>query len=990
MRFHLSSRIRLSAVACAWGCWAQSAPPALPNQPALEIGREIAGRLEKHQVHTYPFRLEAGQFARLSVTRVSDGLNYRVSSPAGRTVVDNQQHLLLGSYESFVTSDAAAPAGGEYLLSIVATELPGPYRVKLQEVRATVPEDQLRLKAQQIREAFDIPDHRAADAPLREALGLLRQAGEERGMLLTMIEILQNSRQMNRQRHDRALCEEAIELSAKLGDRWAETKARSIYGVILSDLNEKARAIEELEKSIALSTELNDAKGLGRALSLAGDIYSVSGQEERALTYYARGAPILRESGNEGLLASVLFGNGRALGRLGRWPEARPLLEESIALSRKLNGADFREAIFLLELASAAEAGNQMDRALEFITEALAAARKSKDEVGIGDALIRLARHYGSRNDWAKAIPVLKESVDHFRTTGVGLYLPTALSGLARAHFELADAGAALPFVREAIGVAEAALARAGGSEAQANYFATFRNLFSLEAAILHLAGKDGEAFEVSERSRARGLASVLASAGIDLRAGVSPDLQSQSSALEKAIATKLSALAAVERKARQQAEADAIRREIDDLRHQQDRVLARIRDAHPNYASLTQFAGIAIARVREELLDADTVLLEYLLDRDRNYVWAVTRDGTACARILRRAEVDKAAHAAYAALTARNLNPEGEAPERRRARIEQADRAWQDAAAELSELLLKPVAASLAGKKRWLVVSDESLHRIPFGALPAPSAGAPDSREVVNLPSAAVLAMIRRLTAGRKPAAKTVAVFADPVFENDDPRLTEVSQRTESRLQAKAGGGDEIQRKLKLPRLPFTRREADVIAALAAPGGVSLAVGLAATRAAAQAPEVASHRILHFATHGLLNEDAPALSGVALSMFDETGRAQNGFLRLHDIYNLKLPVDLVVLSACQSALGKRLSGEGLIGLARGMMFAGAARVVASLWKVDDAATAELMRLFYEAMLVKGEPPAAALFTAQRKMAAQRRWSSPYYWAAFQLHGEYR
>jgi CHAT domain-containing protein len=154
--------------------------------------------------------------------------------------------------------------------------------------------------------------------------------------------------------------------------------------------------------------------------------------------------------------------------------------------------------------------------------------------------------------------------------------------------------------------------------------------------------------------------------------------------------------------------------------------------------------------------------------------------------------------------------------------------------------------------------------------------------------------------------------------------------------------------------------------------------------------PELAGYRIVHFATHGVFDNENPGLSGVALSMFDAGGRPQDGFLRLHDIYGLRLPVDLVVLSACDTALGKPLRGEGLVGVVRGFMHAGAARVVASLWKVDDDATGELMGRFYGEMLQNGRAPAAALRQAQIAMWQQDTWRAPYYWAAFVLQGEWR
>jgi CHAT domain-containing protein len=167
-------------------------------------------------------------------------------------------------------------------------------------------------------------------------------------------------------------------------------------------------------------------------------------------------------------------------------------------------------------------------------------------------------------------------------------------------------------------------------------------------------------------------------------------------------------------------------------------------------------------------------------------------------------------------------------------------------------------------------------------------------------------------------------------------------------------------------------------------------AVDFKASRETVAATDLSKYQMIHFATHGLLNSKHPELSGIVLSLVGSGGQRQNGFLRLHEIYNLKMPADLVVLSACQTALGKQIRGEGLVGLTRGFMYAGAARVVASLWKVDDAATAELMKQFYQGMLVKGLRPPAALREAQARIQSQARWQSPYYWAGFVLQGEWR
>ncbi len=162
------------------------------------------------------------------------------------------------------------------------------------------------------------------------------------------------------------------------------------------------------------------------------------------------------------------------------------------------------------------------------------------------------------------------------------------------------------------------------------------------------------------------------------------------------------------------------------------------------------------------------------------------------------------------------------------------------------------------------------------------------------------------------------------------------------------------------------------------------------ASRTTVLSGDIGQYRYIHFATHGLLDSERPGLSALVFSMVDQQGKPQDGFLRANDIYNLKLPAELVVLSACQTGLGKDIKGEGLVGLTRGFMYAGAARVVVSLWNVNDKATAELMTKFYEKMLKQGQRPAAALRAAQVEMWKQKHWQSPYYWAAFTIQGEWR
>ena len=270
-----------------------------------------------------------------------------------------------------------------------------------------------------------------------------------------------------------------------------------------------------------------------------------------------------------------------------------------------------------------------------------------------------------------------------------------------------------------------------------------------------------------------------------------------------------------------------------------------------------------------------------------------------------------------------------------------------------------------------------------------------------MSLPSASALAVLRKETAGRRPAARTVAVLADPVFDKDDERIkltiTDRS-RKESGSEASAPAVGDLTRATEevigaggtISRLPFSRAEAEAILSVAPKAGSLRALDFNASRATATSTELSQFQIVHFATHGLLNRTHPELSGIVLSLVDQQGKPQDGFLQLHDVYNLDLPAELIVLSACQTGLGKSVWGEGLVGITRGFMYAGTKRVVSSLWGVQDLATAELMKRFYRAMLgEKQMRPAEALRAAQVEMWRSSRWRSPYYWGGFVLYGEW-
>jgi CHAT domain-containing protein len=595
----------------------------------------------------------------------------------------------------------------------------------------------------------------------------------------------------------------------------------------------------------------------------------------------------------------------------------------------------------------------------------------------------------------------------------------TALAEVLWSRHQLDEAQA---ISAHALQVLERQLTFIGGSSAIRTEFRAAKiNAYYMYAAILIEQSKLKTAFEVIERSRARTLRESLTEAHLDIRQGADPVLIEKERLLQATLSAKANRKISLMEGISSEEQLERVNKEIDDLLAEYQDLEERIRFTNSKYAALTQPNPLSTEDLRD-LLDTDTVLVEYVLGVRRSFLFllmptsGVKAPTLYCYTLPKPSEIEDRARRVYRLLASRNRVVEGESSDEYKDVQAKDKLEYERELAELSQILLGPIINQIEGK-RLLVVTEGALQYIPFGALPIPAnakekPAAPlvAEHEIVNLPSASVLAVLRWQHQTRKDKpTKDVAVLADPVFDEGDPRVAAAAQRMSQRAPSQkrvnhsapmlASVNEHLARSLNdvneagrgsLSRLVFSRREAAAIFALSHGGETMEALDFEANRETATSKELAKYRIVHFATHGLLDNEHPDLSGLVLSLVGPDGKPRNGFVDLEDIYNLTLSADLVVLSACETALGKDISGEGLIGLTRGFMYAGASRVVASLWEVDDLATSELMKIFYEGMLKNGLSPAAALRRAQLEMLRQKRWSALYYWAAFTIQGDWK
>jgi CHAT domain-containing protein/Tfp pilus assembly protein PilF len=853
------------------------------------------------------------------------------------------------------------------------------------------------------------------------ALPIRRALQDLRGQAQTLTTIGQIYRSLGEPQLAMEQYNQALPLARQAGDKVQEAFALNNYAYLDIDLGEYQKALDYLEQALPLWRETGNRYGEADALNSEGIVYHNLSDFEKALEYYERALELWRFVGARGGEADALNNIGSVYwSQRGSAQKAIDYLNQALALRRAI-GQRLGEADTLNNLGLVYEELDERDRALDYFMRALAI------DSGHASTLSNICRNYYLRGDYKRALEFCNQSLVILRDKGDKTGEAGTLGMMAKVQSTVGNLDEALANGKNALDMFEKVRAGVVAPELRTSFQSFSMSYYDLLIEILAklhklrpTEGHDAAALEISERARARGLLELLGEGHIDVRRGVEPTLLERERTLQRLLNAKEHYRTRLIADKRADAERAAVEKELSSLIIEYQNTLSKIHASSPKYAALTQPATLSLKQIQRDVLDEETVLLEYHLGQS-DFLWAVTPTSISMHPLPDRTEIEAVARRVYDSLIARNNHPPGETPEQRLARINKADAEYDETSAALSQILLGPVASKL-GKKRLVFVTEGLLQYIPFGALPAPTVssqlsvvgnGARDherrtadkhkpliaDHEIVNLPSASVLAVLRKEFASRKAAAKSVVIIADPVFNGEDPRVEfkPMPAASSSQRAGKSLSNDSRVDRLEdksgisnFGRLRFSREEADNIAELAPRSEVFKATDFAAKKEMVITANLEQYRILHFATHSLLNTRWPELSSVVLSLVDERGEPQDGFLRLNEIYNLRLNADLVVLSGCQTALGKEIKGEGLVGLTRGFMYAGAPRVIASLWSVDDRATAELMKRFYKAVLTERMHPAAALRAAQIGLLSEKGWTAPYYWAAFSLQGEWK
>lgn len=796
-------------------------------------------------------------------------------------------------------------------------------------------------------------------------------------------------------------------LARQAGDRRLQAMALRVLGNVCSKLSEGHQAIRFFEAAQGLFEEAEDRVALVGLYNGLGEVHASLNDLEAAIQYHEKAEELARAVHRPSGQGSALIEIAKCQQLMER-PEAAAQSYEKARRVFEALGDRAMVASALDGLGSAHAAAQRLETAIDYFKRAVALMRSVNETRQSSRVLSHLAQTHLAMGDTASARSAAREAVSMSRAAG-------DLSKEAQALFiwaEVDRADGALEearvHVEQALAVDELVRSRAPGHDLRAMFFSGVQPRYGFYVDLL-MDMEDSEpaapfeqlAFEASEQARARVLLDAL-----HARPPAGDESNGALDRREKALREEIRRRALLtDLEGRDGALEDQrrLREKLAELRRLRGLIGPGPTDSFPPDTSTT----LSLSEIRSGVAEERMLLLEYLLGPKRSYLWVIGQDLFAAHVLPGRAVIETAAREAYASVTARQSDSQGPARDRR-ARAEREDARFLRSGALLARMLLGPIQ-ELDEYDRLVIVADGLLHYIPLSALPHPRSAESGgggyqplllTHEVLRVPSlSAAVAMRVRSRESRDTGRASmpgggyrVAVLADPVFAPDDPRVrsavrtavtlaAELPPSLEVSLQGAGTGGK------RLPRLLASRQEAFAIAKAGAKGDVSVVTDFQACRSTAEAMLQGSHRIVHFATHGVLNDEHPELSGIVTSLVDERGRLQDGFLRAQDVYALQVGAGLVVLSGCETALGRMVRGEGILGLVRAFIHSGADTVVASTWRVDDVATEELMGEFYRSLLVDDLDAAAALRAAQITLFRRKASRAPFFWAAFEVHG---
>jgi CHAT domain-containing protein/Tfp pilus assembly protein PilF len=765
----------------------------------------------------------------------------------------------------------------------------------------------------------------------------------------------------------------SLATSEAIKDQSLIAMAQNNIGNIYFARGDYRLAMDYYQKSLRLKEEANDLPGITNTLSNIGRIYYRQGDYDRALSYFTRSIESKKSLNDKTGIAALLINLGLIHRDRNELAKALNYFQESLQLAKETKNLEVVSES-LNNLGTVYYQQGNHTKAFESFQEGLALRQSNQNQRGISNSLGNLGFYYLSQNRPEEALQAAQRSYDIDKESGSLEDLWCTLSIKGSAYKMLGKPLEAQQAFAEAIRAIEALRAQAAGDAlSQQNFMVKKISPYYHLIELLVNEGKGDQALYYAERSKAGLLLSILQSAKVTITKAMSDAEKAQERLLKDEISSLNSQIGRESlrlqiNESRVKDLQERLKKAVLGQQQFQESLYAR----HPDLkVQRGQVSGFTVEQAARLLPDNQTALLEYAITNRQVFLFVLTKDAKHPNVRLKTYELD---------ITPEQLTS---AAQDFRALLASHNLLFRPAASQLYQWLIKPAQAELQGKNRLIIVPDGALWELPFQALQGNEGHYLIERFAVSYaPSLSVLtemAKHRDRRAVDKKAANLLA-FANPLMSRE-------VKENDTDWQ----GNPSAKRTNSFSQLPESEAEVKPLAQLYGHSRSKIYTGAEASeeRLKAEAP---TYRILHLATHSVLNNASPMYSQVVLSQARSTGK-EDGFLEAWEIAQLNLDSDLVVLSACETARGRLSAGEGMIGLTWAFFVAGSSATLVSQWKVDEASTAELMLEFHRHLQSAAEnsskplTKAEALRNATLKMLQSNQYRHPFYWAAFVLIG---
>lgn len=832
---------------------------------------------------------------------------------------------------------------------------------------------------------YSLGNYEKAIENQEKALVICESFGDDAKMAYLLNNLANSYQSLGNFDEARKLLERAIEIHKK-------TSPLDEYFVSCYNLNLIYKKQGNYQQAISLAIENQKTskdcsqRMKGYANNMLSSLYKDINDIDAAISYSEEAIKHFKESGNIG-------GEAEALVNLGGCYALKKDTDKSLKYYREiLTKEELVKPVkvdVLNKIASLYLLLSDFNKAENYFNDALKIAKATNLRYQEGITLLGLGKLALNLADYNLAHKRFQEALVLFSEIGITQLKGETLFNIAKLEFKQGRYGESENLIKSAIDIAESIRDNFSVKEFKILYFSTIKEYYDLYIQILNQKYKKSKKksdlevlLVVVEKSRSRSLSEIIKENYFATTTFKSEPLQRHFT-LQLQISQNLREQLDLINKNYNLEKLTTLQKQMLDLRNESYKIEGELKQKTPNFVRITETTSVSITQV-QNLLDDTSTLLEYYLAPSESFVFVITKDTFDIVNLSSSNEVEDKVRELYKVLSNNTVSDSLDSFSTPDSKFAE----YYNQSKNLSKLLIEPINNKLL-KKQIIIVANGSLNYLPWSVLPNPNMNVDQNTPLIMEHQIAVLPSISTFLSQKTlrnfPVVNSALVVCDPVSSSDDIRLKGVKTLDTKELIA--------QNKTRPPglregfgRLRFAQHERDAIKQVIPKP--KILEGFDATIENLYKLKATRYKIFHFITHAISNKTDASLSSIILSGYDNKGYSTVGYLTLPDIVNLQISADLVILSACQTGIGKEVIGEGMLGFTYAFMSIGATKLITTLWDIDDESTSALMTIFYQ-KLATGKKPAEALREAQIEIMQQEKWANPFYWAGFTFTGDW-